>query len=118
MSMQSAPYGSPGERVAAGADRERQPRGARGADGGGDVVGVARVGDRGRAAVDRAVPAGAGGVVAGVALFDEAAGEALVAERERERRSGGDGGGHGEHDPAARARGRRASPLSATPISG
>ena len=60
----------------AGADRERQPGLAAGADRGGHVVGVGGVRDGGGAAVDRAVPAGAGVVVVGVAGLDEAADEA------------------------------------------
>jgi hypothetical protein len=45
------------------------------ADRGGDIVRIARVGNGGRAAIDRAVPAYAGAVVIGVGRLDEAADE-------------------------------------------
>ena len=65
-----------------------QPGARRGADRRGDVVGVAGVGDGGRAAVDGAVPAGARAVVVGVGRLDEAADEAARAQRGGERRRG------------------------------
>ena len=73
------------------ADRERDARGAGGSDGRGDVVGVGGVGDRRRAAIDRAVPACARVVVAGVTGFDEAPDEAVLAQRRGEWRGGGGG---------------------------
>ena len=63
--------------MAAGADGEARVREASGARGRGDVVGVARVSDGRRPPVDRARPAGAGLVVAGIAGLDDAGDEAL-----------------------------------------
>jgi hypothetical protein len=68
---------APGDRVTAGPDREGEGDRSRGADGGADVVGVGGVGDGRGTAVDRAVPAGAGGVIAGVVRLDDAARETL-----------------------------------------
>ena len=109
--------GSPGDGVASGADRERQLRGLGGADRGGDVVGVAGVGDRGRTPLDRAVPGGASLVVVGVGRLDETTDESARAQGAGERGSGGDGCRvHAAHDPAVAAAAPRAFPLTATPI--
>ncbi len=62
--------------VRAGADGERQPSVAGGADGRSDVVGVSRISDGRRAPIDHAVPAHVGGVVIGVSRLDEATDEA------------------------------------------
>ena len=77
--------GAAGDRVRAGPDGERKPLGAGGANRGGDVVGIRRVGDGGRATVDGPVPAGTGGVVLGIGRLDDAADEAAGAK------AGGDG---------------------------
>ena len=109
-------HGAPGDRVAAAADRAGHAGGARRAHRGGDVVRVGRLRDGGRAAVDRAVPAGAGAVVAGVARLDDRSDEAAGAQRGGERGDAGSGGhaGDARADPAAA---RRAPPPSPTPMS-
>ena len=68
---------APGNRVPSGPDGERHPGCAGSADRGGDVVGVDRIRDSQRSAVDRAVPARAGSFVVGVGRFDKAADEAV-----------------------------------------
>ena len=71
---------APGDRVASAAHRERQACATRRADRRADIVGIVRVGDGRRVAIDRAVPACAGGVVVGVAGFHEATDEAVGAQ--------------------------------------
>ena len=91
----AVPDRAPGDGVPAAADRELQAAGAGGTNRRGDVVGVGRVGDRGRTAIDRAVPARAGAVVVGIAGVDDAADEAGRSRRAGDEGGGGGGGGHG-----------------------
>ena len=88
--------------------------------GGGDVVGVRGVGDRRRPAVDRAVPGGARGVVAGVGRLDQAPDEAGRAERPGEGEIGD--GCHAPTLPSARRGGVGVLPICerypATRVSG
>lgn len=98
----------------AAADRELQVARAGGANRRGDVVGVGRVGDRGRPTVERAVPGRADAVVVGVTGVDDAADEAGGSEGRDEV------GGWGwrwswSHLGAGWWRGRRGRPLSVIP---
>ncbi len=68
------------DRVPARADRESDPGSPGSTDGGGDVIGVGRVGDGRGVAVDRSVPACAGVVVVGVGRLDESADVACCAQ--------------------------------------
>ena len=85
-------------------------RTAGGLDGLGDVVGVTRVGDRRRAPVDPAVPAGTGAVVVSVGRLDQGTDEPGGAHS-GERGGGSAGGRHEDHGRADRTDARRGGAL-------